>query len=111
MNKIPVVIEIQRDYEPQKIICTEPLVAGIEIRLATALVEKWGMVLGMEDGEDSSGRHKLRLATPGEVVDRAVATTKVLIARFIAEDWFHDSSEALAELADRRLQREQERGR
>lgn len=40
-------------------------------RLAFSFIEKWGMVAGTPDGEDSSGRQKLRLGTPDEVVQRA----------------------------------------
>lgn len=39
--------------------------------MAFDMVLKWGMVAGMPDGEDSSGRSKVRLAEPAELVDRA----------------------------------------
>jgi len=38
------------------------------------LIERWGMVAGDEDGEDSTGRQKSRLMTPEELVDRAYLT-------------------------------------
>lgn len=49
-------------------------------RMATTMVEKWGMVTAESDGEDTSGRAKLRLSTPDELVTRAVDTAEKLIA-------------------------------
>src|SRR5688572_16352986 len=40
---------------------------------AFELIERWGLVAAMPDGEDSSGRAKLRLPTPDELVARAFA--------------------------------------
>lgn len=40
-------------------------------RLAVIMLEKWGPVVGVPDGEDSQGRAKTREATPKEVVARA----------------------------------------
>jgi len=40
-------------------------------KLAFDLVARWGAVAGAPDGEDSSGRAKLRLQTPQELVERA----------------------------------------
>lgn len=60
---------------------------NFEARLAIALVEKWGMVSGVEGGEDSSGRAKLRLMTPGEVVERAVATSELLAKTIREKNW------------------------
>lgn len=39
--------------------------------LATTLIERWGLVTGREDGEDSAGRQKLRRERPEEIVERA----------------------------------------
>jgi hypothetical protein len=49
-------------------------------RMATIMVERWGPVTAMPDGEDSSGRSKLRMATPEELVARAVDTAEKLVA-------------------------------
>lgn len=38
---------------------------------AMLLIEKWGLVAALPDGEDSSGRAKLRLPTSEELVARA----------------------------------------
>mgnify|MGYP003659998928 CR=1 FL=1 len=48
-----------------------------EAKLALDLITRWGMVAGVPDGEDSSGRSKLRLSTPEELSERAFNTAKV----------------------------------
>lgn len=60
-----------------------------EARFALSLVDRWGMVAGIEDGEDSAGRAQMRLATPQELVDRATAVTELLFQRIEAEGWIH----------------------
>jgi len=42
-------------------------------KLAVDLIERFGSVACVEDGEDSSGRSKSRLQTPDELVDRCIA--------------------------------------
>lgn len=59
-----------------------------QARMALALVERWGMVAGMPDGEDSTGRAKLRLSTPEELADRAVAASYAIYNKIEANDWF-----------------------
>lgn len=44
---------------------------------AFALIERWGMVAAKGDGEDSSGRAKLALMTPQELVERAFETVRL----------------------------------
>lgn len=48
--------------------------------LAMNFVERWGMVCGEVDGEDSAGRQKLRLSTPDELVTRAFVIAEKLMA-------------------------------
>ena len=50
-----------------------------EAKLAFAFIEKWGMIAGEPDGEDSSGRSKVRMATPEEVVKRAFDIARVAL--------------------------------
>jgi hypothetical protein len=59
-----------------------------EARLATQLIERWGLVVGTDGGEDSSGRAKLRHSTPQEVVDRACDTAALAVEQFRARGWF-----------------------
>lgn len=59
----------------------------LEASIAIELVNKWGMVAGKPDGEDSSGRAKLALLSPAEVVDRAVQTSEMLVNEFRRLGW------------------------
>jgi len=75
----PVRTHFTRNFREPRINRME--VAGQEMALAAQLLERWGMVQGMDDGEDSAGRQKLRLATPEEVVERALACAQVFWQR------------------------------
>lgn len=63
-------------------------VANRAADLTCDLIARWGMVAGLEDGEDSSGRAKLRLATPKEMVKRACDTAEMLIKEIEKRDWY-----------------------
>lgn len=76
-------------------------------KVAIEFITKWGMVAAVEDGEDSAGRQKLRLATPEELVDRAVITAKLLYERLEAEGELIDTSAGL-DLLDIYLKEKQE---
>lgn len=53
-------------------------------RMAHVLIEKWGMVAGIPDGEDSAGRSALRLMTPDEIVGRSFETAELFEAAAFA---------------------------
>lgn len=56
--------------------------------MARELVGRWGMVAGADGGEDSTGRAKLRLMTPAEVVARAVETASIFADEIERLGWF-----------------------
>lgn len=58
-----------------------------EAKLASVLIEKWGMVQAVENGEDSSGRARMRLATPEEVIVRACDTAELALKTFREKGW------------------------
>ena len=64
-----------------EIVTHETEIMEFEAKFALAVMEKWGMVAAMPDGEDSSGRQQLRLATPEELVARAFAIAKLAFQR------------------------------
>ncbi len=70
---------------------------GMEARLALVLIERWGMVAGEPDGEDSTGRAKLKLSTPEQVIDRACSTAALALEAFRARGWMVDGPD-IAEL-------------
>lgn len=55
--------------------------------LASHLIDRWGMVSGAPDGEDSAGRAKMRLLSPEEVVRRACDTAELAFREFSKRDW------------------------
>lgn len=61
----------------------------LEARMAVDMLVKWGMVAASPDGEDSAGRQKLRLATPEELVERAIQCADLLCAKMRERRWFH----------------------
>jgi|SRR5215207_1790089 len=61
--------------------------ANFRARMATALMEKWGLVAGVPDGEDTTGRSKLRLLSPKEIVERAVETADMAVSTFERLGW------------------------
>jgi len=50
-----------------------------EAKIALDLIIKWGMVAASDDGEDSTGRAKMKLLTPEEVVTRAFDCAKLAL--------------------------------
>lgn len=55
--------------------------------LASQMAERWGLVAGESDGEDSAGRQKLRLLTPPELAKRACEASEALFKEFTERDW------------------------
>ena len=50
--------------------------------LALRMVERWGMICCIPDGEDSAGRGISRLMTPEELIARACAVAELTIIEF-----------------------------
>ena len=48
---------------------------------------RWGMVAGIDSGEDSAGRSRTRLATVEEVVNRAVDMAGLLHDTLVSRGW------------------------
>jgi hypothetical protein len=59
----------------------------IRAALATQMAERWGLVAGEADGEDSAGRQKLRLLTPAELAKRSCEAAEALYKEFEARNW------------------------
>jgi len=72
--------------ETKQIVHNE-LVAGPIADFAMELMRHLAIVSGIEDGEDSSGRAKARLATPQEVVDRACEIAALSFDQFSDRGW------------------------
>ncbi len=58
-----------------------------EGRMASILIERWGMVSGEPDGEDAAGRARLKPLSPNEVVERACDTASLACKAFKDRGW------------------------
>lgn len=56
-------------------------------RFATEFINRWGAVAAIPEGEDSSGRQAMRMATPEELVTRACETAELLHLTLAARGW------------------------
>lgn len=65
------VLEKSQEYREKVVHTYETEVPTSEAKFAFILLEKWGMICSVQDGEDSSGRAKIRSLTPEEIVDKA----------------------------------------
>ena len=74
-----------------------------EAVLAGELVRHWGMVAGINDGEDTAGRTRIRLQTPTELVGRAFDTAKLFFETARAKGLIHTGPE-LSELNETKEQ-------
>ncbi len=78
-----------------------------EARLATQLIERWGMVMGKPGGEDSAGRAKIDIMPVDELVTRACDAAQQAAAAFRVRGWvlelpsFEEAAEVSAKLADK----------
>lgn len=88
LDKVEVaLIDQYKDSLRYQSLHNEPEVFNYKARLAAAMVERWGCVACEVDGEDSSGRQKMRLATADELVNRAVEVAELLVERFREKNW------------------------
>ncbi len=61
---------IKQEYDDNSVIHRAETVT-CEAAYAMAMIERWGLVMGATDGEDSAGRQQLKLMTVDELVTRA----------------------------------------
>ena len=60
---------------------------GVKARIVVELVSRWGIVAAIPDGEDSAGRQRLRMMTPGELVDRSMDIADKMFGELELRDW------------------------
>ncbi len=58
--------------------------------IALEFINRWGMAAAETDGEDSAGRQKLKLSTPGKMVQRACQAADLLMSEFEKRGWLLD---------------------
>ena len=69
----------------------ETIHMDVHARCVMSLIEKWGMVQGVDGGEDSAGRSKINLATVEETVSRAVHMVDMAFVAMREKGWVIDS--------------------
>ena len=76
---------------------------NLQAEFARELILRWGMVAAIQNGEDSAGRHQLKLLTPQEVVDRAMEVTLLTFKAFHDNDMIVKipTIEEMQEIADK----------
>jgi hypothetical protein len=62
----------------------------IKSEMAYNLIKYWATVAATPDGEDSSGRQKLRLQTPEELVAKSFDVTEKFFAEATRRNWIHN---------------------
>jgi len=85
------IFKITSQYGEPKLIVHERDHATLAARIALNLAERWGMIAAVPDGEDSSGRSKLRTMTPEEITDRACNTAESLLVEIKNRGWIAEA--------------------
>ncbi len=78
---------VQPTYNGAEVKVVRLTIPTPQAELAMTLIERWGMVAGDVDGEDSAGRQKIRLQTPDELIERACKTAEAAMAEFQQRGW------------------------
>lgn len=76
------------DYETKILIEShETDYLSIKGRACLDMILRWGMVAADNDGEDSTGRSRLKLQPVSEVIDRAIKMTQALFEAIEGKGW------------------------
>lgn len=92
-------------YGPPTAIAHKRLMVDERAHFAMACIEKWALIAGEPDGEDSAGRTKTRRMTPVELVDHACSVTARAFAEFAQRGWSY-TTPSYQQLADTVLENE-----
>ena len=103
---MPTQIAVTEEYgrnSIKKMTVHDTEVFNTEARFASALIERWGLVTGKIDGEDSAGRAILKECSPEEVVNKACETAELAMQSFRRRGWMvtaPDISELIRKTGD-----------
>ena len=74
------------NFDPQpRIFNSEQL--NWKARLTLRLIERWGLLTAVQEGEDSQGRAKLNQESPKAIVDRAISIAEITVDRLHGMGW------------------------
>lgn len=62
-------------------------IENFEARIALGLLNAHGMILGTQNGEDSTGRAKPGSLPPAETVQRAFDIAELAVAEMVKRNW------------------------
>jgi hypothetical protein len=97
------IVEEYGKNSAKRVVIHDTDILNFEARLATNLIEKWGMVACTDAGEDSTGRWKMTELTPIQVVERACDIAALTAMAFHDRGWLvkgPDISEILRKTDD-----------
>lgn len=78
------------EYKHAKVLHHNRYELSNRARFACALLEKHATIAGVEDGEDSSGRQKLKLQAPKELVQHCIEVSDEAFKAFEELGWYHE---------------------
>lgn len=73
--------------EKLSIVQHDRVMADPRAKFAISLMEKWGLVSALPDGNDEAGRQKHRMADPDEIVKRACDIANIAFVAFEQRGW------------------------
>ena len=73
---------VKHTYGGTEILTYRKTALSSPAELALRMVERWGMICCIPEGEDSAGRGISRLMTPEELIARACAVAELAISEF-----------------------------
>lgn len=86
-SDVQVVITQEQFYGKMNVVAMDLAVPNSKARFALACIERWGVVAGEPDGEDSAGRQQLRMLAPEKVVKRAFRIAELAFAEAKERGW------------------------
>lgn len=89
--------EIKIKYGRSEISITENEYAEQEAKIAIEMIVKWGCVAAEPDGEDSSGRQKMKMMSEKTLVKRAFKAAKLAMDYARANGLIHTCPDKLEE--------------
>lgn len=89
-----IIVPSDSPFSGPKLLLHDDEILQYEGRLATALIEKWGLAMGQPCGEDSAGRQKGEIMPTAEVVQRACDIAGLAASEFRRRGWLTPTTTA-----------------
>ena len=86
-------------YSRKGLLVTATIATNSRARFASAIIERWALISGEPDGEDSAGRRQLRQESANSIVGRACDVADAAFNEFEARGWLFETPD-LSEIMD-----------